>query len=367
MNHPLDSKFAALPLRRYTNTSFGISFNAPSSWLDTSDEYFQISDEENGAEFACSAYLNNNGLSPEAWANARRAAVEKNMPFLQPMTGLYQMDGRFGTAFAAEFSGVFPESRTPSRCLVLCLHTQEKLISFTVTSPETQFVKHEALYRWLLATQLTLVSNIAVRPNNIIPKLQHMSAPSVRYRVMQGRCPSAKDSDPHLYLHVMGDVVISYTVPGALAEVNLPLGAIKEVGLDQSTVHPASLENLCNTLDGTFRVTQLSLTPSGPAPTKVDAALTPMYFSMDTGGGLEASCILLPPIWESVAHLVKGDLRIAIPRQNACLFCGADDPWLPMMISIAEQIRTERPDLALSAYLFGISDGTVAPIRKLAA
>jgi hypothetical protein len=372
MSHPHDSKYASLPLRKYSNASFGIAFCAPATWQDTSGDYFQVSHNETGTQFTSSAYQNSQGISGRAWAEKRLAIAAETMPFLRPVKGMYEMTGKFGSAFAAEYSGVYPNSNYPTRYLVVCLCTEQKLISFAMTSPEESFAVHEDLYRWLLATQLSLFSSMTVDQANIVFKLQPASSASVARRVVKGFCSPATDREAHLYLPVLGDLVVSYTIPGAPTDASLPLGLMKAANVDLATLHSTSVDNMYRVIHDGLKFSQMTLVP--PEPKKSPflkrafssaPAPVPTYFSIETGNNLEANCILLAPIWESVKSLVKGDLRIVIPRQNVCLFCGADDPFLPMMTDTAEQLRTERPDLALSACVFSYASGSIAPVGKL--
>jgi hypothetical protein len=215
MSHPHDSKYASLPLRKYSNAPFGIAFSAPATWQDTSGDFFQVTDNQTGTQFTSSAYRNSQSVSGHAWAEKRLAVAAETMPFLRPVKGMYEMTGRFGSAFAGEFTGIYPNSDYPTRYLVVCLRTEHKLISFAMTSPEESFAVHEDLYRWLLETQLSLFSSMTVDQANIVFKLQPASSASVARRVVKGFCTPATDREAHLYLPLLGDVVVSYTIHGA--------------------------------------------------------------------------------------------------------------------------------------------------------
>ena len=80
------------------------------------------------------------------------------------------------------------------------------------------------------------------------------------------------------------------------------------------------------------------------------------YFSyVETGNGLEAACLLLAPVWQSVAGHVKGPVRIMVPNAHSCFFCGADDPvGFAMMSDIGCETWSESGADALSPYTYEV-------------
>lgn len=55
-----------------------------------------------------------------------------------------------GGGHANDYQGVFPGTDVMRHYLVLCLRTDEMVISFTITASVAAFIEHEASYRWLL-------------------------------------------------------------------------------------------------------------------------------------------------------------------------------------------------------------------------
>jgi hypothetical protein len=81
------------------------------------------------------------------------------------------------------------------------------------------------------------------------------------------------------------------------------------------------------------------------------------YNYIETGGAMEASCILLAPIWPSVKHLLVGPLRIIVPRPDTCMFCGADDATsLAMMCGAAMELKAEAGAVDLSDLIYSVSE-----------
>lgn len=155
------SEPAAPKLRPFVSPGSGLLFNAPEEWEETSDaDYFQVIDPATDAQFTASAYQNP-GLDPRQWADARFAVVGNEMPFLTLARMPYAIQGSPWVGFAAEYRGVFPGQTRESHYLLLCLHTQQKLISFTITASREIFAQNEDLYRRLLAQHLHLMNPLA--------------------------------------------------------------------------------------------------------------------------------------------------------------------------------------------------------------
>ena len=87
-----------------------------------------------------------------------------------------------------------------------------------------------------------------------------------------------------------------------------------------------------------------------------------LFSYLEVGEDMEASCLLLTPLWSALAEKVSGELRIAVPTRNHCLFCGADEPVLPMMRSFSNSLFEEASDQGLSKTLFSIRDGNVVAV-----
>lgn len=80
-----------------------------------------------------------------------------------------------------------------------------------------------------------------------------------------------------------------------------------------------------------------------------------LFSYVETGIGLEAACLLLAPVWQSVAGHVKGPVRIMVPNAHSCFFCGADDPVaFAMMSDIGGETWSDAGAAALSPYTYEI-------------
>ena len=129
-------------------------FAAPASWRKGDDpRYFQVLDPDSGAEFTASAYAAN-GLFLEQWATLRNSVVAHEMPYLKCVRDSYGMTGANVSGIARDYRGVFPDSGLERHYLVLCLRTEQFLISCTLTAKVEDFAVHEVFYRWLLQNKL---------------------------------------------------------------------------------------------------------------------------------------------------------------------------------------------------------------------
>jgi hypothetical protein len=79
---------------------------------------------------------------------------------------------------------------------------------------------------------------------------------------------------------------------------------------------------------------------------------------------MEASCILLAPVWESARDQVLGPLRIVVPTANTCMFCGADDPLaLATMCNVARDAKAQAGALGLSDLIYTVdANGTLSVV-----
>lgn len=156
------AEFQNLKLHNFISRGFGFLLKAPRSWQDRSnDKLFQVVDPQTNTQFTASGYQNP-GITLEKWAEARLAVVNQAMPYLHQLKAPYTFNGASWTGIAAEYGGVFPDTEEESHYLVLCLMTEKSVISFTITAQTEAFVENEALYRWLLETQLDFVEVVYV-------------------------------------------------------------------------------------------------------------------------------------------------------------------------------------------------------------
>lgn len=152
----MNSNFDNIKLRQFIGPGFGLVFNAPASWQDTSDhDFFRLVDSDTGAQFTASA-LENPGVSLQQWADKRLSIIASKMSFLSQTVPPCELQGVAWKGIVAEYQGVAPGAESKVHYLVLCLRTDEVVVSFTITSDVNSFVENEKFYKWLLTTQLDI-------------------------------------------------------------------------------------------------------------------------------------------------------------------------------------------------------------------
>lgn len=159
--------FSGVILQRYFSPATGIVFNAPEAWVETADEQtFQLRDPQTNMQCTASGF-DNPGRSVQQWADTRFAAIAETMPHLRLVTGAHRIMGAdWGDrvqGIAAEYQGVFPDSDEESHYLVVCLRTDQVVISLTICAHKPAFAAQEAFYRWLLLNQLDVADVSASR------------------------------------------------------------------------------------------------------------------------------------------------------------------------------------------------------------
>lgn len=150
-------RFDGLKLRPFTSALAGLILNGPESWQDVSREHFQVRHTGTTAYFTASGNPNP-GFGLRAWAEIRFGAVKEAFPAFEPVRAPYRLDTAAGMAIAAEFRGRVQGDAADTHQLVVCLSTEQTVISLNVSATVEDFEQHAALYRWLIRTQLKLLS-----------------------------------------------------------------------------------------------------------------------------------------------------------------------------------------------------------------
>ena len=150
------SNFGHLKLRRLIHSAVGLTLDAPEDWHDASDEaLFRI--EDRGADCWFTASLNPSpGVDLMVWAEIRFGVVPDKMSYLRPYREPYSLDTNAGPAIVAEFRGIAPGDKNQQHHLVMCLRPESGAISLNITASVAGFEQNQALYQWLLSTQLRL-------------------------------------------------------------------------------------------------------------------------------------------------------------------------------------------------------------------
>lgn len=155
-------KSAKDEVQPFLSPAFGILLLAQPGWQENSDErYFQVIDPLTGTQFTASGY-ENPGIGLEQWAEARLGMLAEGMPFMKRLCPPYPVSGNGWQGIAIECRGTFPGDDKESHYLVLCLLSEQRLISFTVTASVEAFRENEALYRDVLKSRLLLTSPLSV-------------------------------------------------------------------------------------------------------------------------------------------------------------------------------------------------------------
>jgi len=156
--------FSALPLKRFASSGIGIVLNAPQTWRDNVDGHvYQLFDIPSGSQLAAIGVANTS-LTVHDWNELRLRKVAEEMPWLRQVKRPYRLEGEnWGMrvqGVATEYQGAFPgldeASNAISHYMVLSLWTRQALVCLTIHAPAAAFKENEALYRWLLQTQLSV-------------------------------------------------------------------------------------------------------------------------------------------------------------------------------------------------------------------
>lgn len=182
--------------------------------------------------------------------------------------------------------------------------------------------------------------------STIVPVLRRVVAPGL-------------DADPALVRSFAGDLeVVFLTEPNGVV---MRQGMFRAAMLSEEKLYQMAVANLYKLLHPRLVFQQMAA-DAGP-----DGTPGARYFSyIETGDGLEASCLLLWPVWQALAEQVDGPLRIVVPSAGTCLFCGADDAVaLAMMTDVAGETLDEAGADALSKLTWSVDAAgrvTVVPV-----
>jgi hypothetical protein len=145
-------------------------------------------------------------------------------------------------------------------------------------------------------------------------------------------------TDAEVVLPLVADLVVAFHFAGTRVAITFKMLAAMQLNPDQ--LYQRAVDNLYVLLRP-----RLLFRQNGPN----------CFSLIETGDNLEASCLLLPPIWDSVRYLLKGPLRIAIPTKGNCFYCGADDSRsYQTMRQVARDLRDASPDRSLSDYIYTV-------------
>ena len=155
--------FSSLVLQRFASPGIGIVLNAPEAWRASSEGHvYHVFDLDSGSQFSAIG-VPNSSLTAQDWNELRVRKVAEEMPYLKQVKRPYRLDGAdWGErtqGIASEYRGTFPGMNEPSHYLMLSLWTRQALACLTISAPAAAFDASDALYRWLLQTQLSVQEN----------------------------------------------------------------------------------------------------------------------------------------------------------------------------------------------------------------
>jgi hypothetical protein len=168
--------------------------------------------------------------------------------------------------------------------------------------------------------------------------------------VLRRATPRSPDADPVVVQPFVGDLEIVFRTAA-------DSGFVRQAALKASMIAVDRLYELA--IHNLYALTHPRLTfKQFVLEDRDDDTAGARFFSyVETGDGLEASCLLLQPVWKAIAAEFKGPLRIAVPTAGTCVFCKADDfIAVSMMCDIASETWSEAGDGALSALTYA-TDG----------
>lgn len=153
----LPDNFEGLATRPFVNRTVELVLQAPVDWRDGSDEgLFKV--HHTGTKTYVTSSLNRTpGFDLQVHAEIRFGVVPDKMSYLKAYREPYILETAAGLGIAAEFRGTVPGDAEPTHQLILCLRPEAGFVSFSITSTVDDFERHQALYQWLLRTQLRLL------------------------------------------------------------------------------------------------------------------------------------------------------------------------------------------------------------------
>ncbi|MFO1436719.1 MAG: DUF1444 family protein [Verrucomicrobiaceae bacterium] len=145
---------------------------------------------------------------------------------------------------------------------------------------------------------------------------------------------SLSHDDSPVETTLAADIIIMYAYDmGAYFEI-ISNSELKRLGLTVQELHKVALANLDS----------LNL--------EVRAHENGRVRMLTAGGDFEATLLLLPYVWDSVASMVQGDVVAAIPARDLIFFTGTGDrEGLSEMRSLTSKML-EQADKPLSRYFF---------------
>jgi hypothetical protein len=171
----------------------------------------------------------------------------------------------------------------------------------------------------------------------IIPRVRPLSfaGADARQPLAQGK----PDSDAPAVYPLVGDLAVSYFFKGRSDEADLTHGTVDATCLTADELRMLAANNLHKRVYPVLKVQQMRLAPPG---SQDPGDGTGFFHYIETGDGMEASCLLIGPLWDTFKSLVAGELRIVVPNQDMCMFCGTGDALtLRMMSDIGRDTKAE--------------------------
>ncbi len=173
---------------------------------------------------------------------------------------------------------------------------------------------------------------------------------------------SAAGTQPEASTPVISSVadglIATYAFNRPTAFETITHGHLQTMNLSHQSLHERALANLTEHVRHRIKAKKIALTPPSGSDANSDA---PFFFQLEVGEDLEAACLLLSWLWQSLSANVVGELRVAVPAKNYFLFCGAGDPGFPLFQTVALNAFKDSGDSGLAAQIFAFRDCQIMP------
>ena len=188
--------------------------------------------------------------------------------------------------------------------------------------------------------------------NTVMPKLQRLDAAQSTGKSTPA--PGETPEDRTAFFQLTDDLALSFYFQYPHGSSDVTWRALKETGFSVEELLGLATFNLHTAVHPVFTLKQLRLAPPDGAAASAVPGMGFFHY-IETGDDMEASCLLVGPIWEALRPLVPGPLRIVVPNRNSCMFCGADDTLtVAMMRDIGRSTMSDSGVNGLSDRMYTI-------------
>jgi hypothetical protein len=169
---------------------------------------------------------------------------------------------------------------------------------------------------------------------------------------LRPRLRPAGDSGNGAHFLRAGDLVCTYYMAAVNGGADLSERDIHALCMEPDELHAMSVDNLMRTVMPSYQLAHLQQVPEFAPGEKLE-----QFHYIKTGADVSSACLLLPALWNAARPLVKGELRVVVPNQGDCYFCGAEE--IRVLNGMAEVARRRKRALAeggLSSFVYGVDE-----------